>query len=71
MKTTYTIQAEDVGVGFRYLKCEGCGRNAEFLDFRGVLGRVMPQDIGKLMVKRGEVWQVENDEQFSARVNKN
>ena len=68
----YTIKREDVGkqstdphVGL----CLCCG--AEVLEFVfEPLGIVMTRDVGKRCYKLGEVWQVENEEQFRARIEK-
>lgn len=68
----YTIKREDVGktetdphVGL----CLCCG--AEVLEFVfEPLGIVQAGDVGKLCKKVGEVWQVENDEQFKARMSR-
>ena len=66
-KLTYTIQKKDVGKGWGSIQCEQCGKR-EHIDFHNVLGKVMSQDVGKIMVKCGNSWQVENEEQFVKRL---
>lgn len=66
MTKKYTIQAKDVGHAFARIACESCGES-ERIEFSDVLGRVLSQDVGKMMVKHNGVWQVENNEQFTTR----
>lgn len=62
-RKTYFIQPDDVWA--RCIKDRGDG---EVICFESVMGRIMEQDVGKMMQKVGDFWYVENDEQFRKRV---
>lgn len=57
----YTIQASDMGE--RFLKC--LGNVWPVSDF---IGRIQPRDVGKRVYRRGDILQVENDEQLQRRL---
>ena len=61
MTTYYTITEADVGQP----AIRVWGRT---WPVSGFLGRVLPGDVGKLVYRRGDVLQVENDAQRSARL---
>lgn len=65
----YIIQKSDVGKYSAILKC-ACCESKEVIVFSGCLGRVLSCDVGKIMVKNGDVWQVENQSQFEKRIGK-
>jgi hypothetical protein len=57
MKTTYIVQKSDIGKGGSIMH-------------RGMfepLGIVQKRDVGKMLVLNGDVWQVENEQQFKQR----
>ena len=65
----YFIKESDVGKYNTILKCESC-ESKEVILFSGCLGRVLKCDVGKMMVKNGDVWKVENQSQFENRIGK-
>lgn len=64
----YIIAADDVGKFQRVLKC-ACCEQTTVIYFGGVLGRVLPQDVGKRMTRKYGLWYVENQQQFENRLN--
>ena len=66
----YTIKWDDVGksaADVHVSLCQCCG--AETLEFVfESLGIVQARDVGKRCYKVGDVWQVENEEQFWKRL---
>lgn len=56
----YTITANDIGKTSFWFH--------GFQRFTDVIGRVLPQDIGKRIYERNGVMQVENQEQFEKRI---
>lgn len=69
MTKVYYIQEKDLNKYNTILKCSCCD-NKEVIDFGNVMGKILACDIGKKMVKTGDIWQVENQEQFNNRINK-
>jgi hypothetical protein len=65
----YFIKESDVGKFSTVIKC-ACCESKEVIVFSGCLGRVLKCDVGKMMVKNGDVWQVENESQFNKRIGK-
>ena len=65
----YFIEKEDVGKFYKKIKCGCCGA-IETISFSSCLGQVLPCDVGKMMLKNGDIWQVENQSQFEKRIKK-
>jgi hypothetical protein len=63
----YFIQKDDVGKSYKKINCPCCN-SVEVIYFSSCLGNVLPCDVGKMMVKYGDIWQVENQEQFEKRI---
>jgi len=78
-KKQYVITEEDAKMGWilgfnvSFDCCEHCGRTGdiEFIPVKDTMGKILPGDVGKIMQKSGEVWQVENDAQMAARLKRN
>ena len=66
----YIVKKEDIGKGANSpvkTTCGCCHTTTTSYPFEP-LGRVLPQDVGKMCVKRGNLWYVENDSQFEKRI---
>jgi len=67
----YVITSEDIGKSASYKvlvhQCLWCDHRDWDYPF-APLGIVQESDVGKMCVKVGEVWQVENEVQFKKRV---
>ena len=69
MTTIYIVQVSDIGkTGYNTVKtmCKCCGEVKVTNPFEP-LGRVLPQDVGKMMKMVNGLWYVENEEQFRKR----
>lgn len=68
MQKIYYIQQKDLNKFNTVIQCPCCN-SKEVINFSDVLGKVLPCDIGKKMVKHEKgFWQVENDGQFQKRI---
>lgn len=62
-RDNYAYELKESDVGKRFLKFGG-----QHLRLSGIMGVVLPNDVGKRLYKRGDIYQVENDEQRDRRL---
>jgi len=68
--TKYTVKTSDIGkTGFNqaFVICPECKHEIREYPFEP-LGRVLKQDVGKICKKIDDLWYVENQDQFKARI---
>lgn len=67
----HTITREDIDKAFIKLPgCNSCGHNHSPIQVSSVIGRIISIDVGKRIYRVGDIYQVENQEQFDRRLGK-
>lgn len=67
----YEIKKEDIGKCTLPLgQCQCCGKKNGVIVVSSLMGRILPIDIGKRIYRVGDIYQVENQEQLSRRLQK-
>ncbi len=62
MKTVHTIHPDDIGK--RFIKIAA----GDTISVTNLMGHIASYDVGKKIVKTGEIFQVENTEQLNERI---
>ncbi len=66
----YEIKKDDIRKRRIVLKCNGCNNMKDDIDIFNFMGYILPCDIGKRIYKNKNIYQVENQEQLTKRINK-